>query len=252
MQRTCFFGSPDFQFSRWLRIVSRQTAVLPVWRSPMISWRWPRPMAVMASMALMPVCIGSLTGWRCTTVGAWTSRARRPSASIGPRPSIGLPSGSTTRPRKASPTGTERTSPVRRTAWPSSIFEPSPRRTTPISRTSRLRATPSRPPSNSSSSLVIAEWRPSTRAMPSPVSMTRPTSSRAVPGEYAATFRSIASRISSGRIVSSVMVSCSLSRPAARAMCRVGSGCIGSACAVLVSPAGLGERLPCVRRRCRR
>ena len=35
------------------------------------------------------------------------------SASIAPRPSIGLPSGSTTRPRKPSPTGTERISPVR-------------------------------------------------------------------------------------------------------------------------------------------
>ena len=100
MQRTCFLGSPDSQFSLWLMIVSRQTAVLPVWRSPMISWRWPRPIAIMASIALMPVCIGSLTGWRCTTVGACSSRARRPSASIGPRPSIGLPSGSTTRPRK--------------------------------------------------------------------------------------------------------------------------------------------------------
>ena len=40
------------------------TVVLPVLRSPMISSRWPRPMGVMASMALMPVCSGSLTGWR--------------------------------------------------------------------------------------------------------------------------------------------------------------------------------------------
>ena len=103
--------------------------------------------------------------------------------------------------------------PVRRTGWPSSMWEPSPRSTTPISRTSRLSARPSRPPSNSSSSLVIAECRPSTRAMPSPVSMTRPTSSRAVAGEYAATFRSIASRISSGRIVSSVMVALLLRPP---------------------------------------
>ena len=39
---------------------------------------------------------------------------------------------------------------------------------------------PRMPPSNSSSSLVIAECRPSTRAMPSPVSVTRPTSSRGV------------------------------------------------------------------------
>ena len=54
-------------------IVSIATAVLPVWRSPMISWRWPRPMAVIASIALMPVCSGSFTGWRCTTVGACSS-----------------------------------------------------------------------------------------------------------------------------------------------------------------------------------
>jgi len=43
------------QFSRWAMIASIATAVLPVWRSPMISWRWPRPMAVMASMAAIPV-----------------------------------------------------------------------------------------------------------------------------------------------------------------------------------------------------
>ena len=48
-------------------IVSIAIAVLPVCRSPMISWRWPRPIGVMASIALMPVCSGSFTGWRCTT-----------------------------------------------------------------------------------------------------------------------------------------------------------------------------------------
>jgi hypothetical protein len=37
-------------------------AVLPVLRSPMISSRWPRPMGIIASMALMPVCSGSVTG----------------------------------------------------------------------------------------------------------------------------------------------------------------------------------------------
>ena len=73
----------------WLMIVSTQTAVLPVLRSPMISWRWPRPIGVMASMALMPVCSGSLTRWRCTTEAACSSSARRSSASISPRPSIG-------------------------------------------------------------------------------------------------------------------------------------------------------------------
>jgi hypothetical protein len=45
----------------WLMIVSIAIAVLPVWRSPMISWRWPRPTGIIASMALMPVCMGSCT-----------------------------------------------------------------------------------------------------------------------------------------------------------------------------------------------
>ena len=69
-QRTWRFGSPDSQLARWLMIVSIAIAVLPVCRSPMISWRWPRPIGVIASIALMPVCIGSCTGCRCTTEGA--------------------------------------------------------------------------------------------------------------------------------------------------------------------------------------
>jgi len=36
----------------WLMIVSIAIAVLPVWRSPMISSRWPRPTGTMASTAL--------------------------------------------------------------------------------------------------------------------------------------------------------------------------------------------------------
>ena len=76
MQRTCFVGSPDSQLAFWLMIVSIAMAVLPVWRSPMISWRWPRPIGIIASMALMPVCIGSCTLWRCMTPGAWSSSAR--------------------------------------------------------------------------------------------------------------------------------------------------------------------------------
>ena len=43
-------------------IVSMQMAVLPVLRSPMMSSRWPRPMGVIESMALIPVCIASPTG----------------------------------------------------------------------------------------------------------------------------------------------------------------------------------------------
>ena len=51
-------------------IVSTISEVLPVWRSPMMSSRWPRPIGIMESMALMPVCSGSLTPWRSTTPGS--------------------------------------------------------------------------------------------------------------------------------------------------------------------------------------
>src|SRR3954466_13751947 len=156
-------------------------------------------------MALMPVWSGSFTGWRWTTEGACTSSGRVSLLSISPLPSSGRPSGSTTRPRKPSPTGTDRMLPVRRTSWPSSMCCASPRMTQPISRTSRLSAMPRTPPSNSSSSLVMHECRPSTRAMPSPVSVTTPTSSRDPPASYDHPMLSSASRISSGRIVNSVM-----------------------------------------------
>ena len=96
-------------------IVSTAIVVLPVWRSPMISSRWPRPIGISASMALMPVWSGSFTGWRWTTPGALNSTGRNWSVSIGPRSSSGMPSGSTTRPSRASPTGTWMTFPVRRT-----------------------------------------------------------------------------------------------------------------------------------------
>src|SRR4051812_14039831 len=81
----------------------------------------------------------------------------------------------------------------------------------PISRSSRLRARPRVPSSNFSSSLAMAEGRPSTLAMPSPAKVTVPTSSReAASGWYDWTKFSSASRISSGRIVSSaIWVPCS-------------------------------------------
>jgi hypothetical protein len=59
--------------SFWLMTVSTAMAVLPVPRSPMISSRCPRPMGIMESMALMPVCSGSFTGCRSTIPGATTS-----------------------------------------------------------------------------------------------------------------------------------------------------------------------------------
>ena len=67
----------------------------------------------------MPVWSGSFTGWRAITPGALNSSGRYSSDSIGPRPSSGLPSGSTTRPSSPSPTGTLATRPVRRTGSPS-------------------------------------------------------------------------------------------------------------------------------------
>ena len=41
-------------------IASTATADLPVWRSPMISSRWPRPIGTMESIDFRPVCIGWL------------------------------------------------------------------------------------------------------------------------------------------------------------------------------------------------
>ena len=99
MQRTCCTGSPESHACFWLMIVSIAIVVLPVWRSPMMSWRWPRPIGVSASIALMPVCIGSCTLLRSTTEAACVSSGRRSSVLISPSPSIGVPSGSTTRPR---------------------------------------------------------------------------------------------------------------------------------------------------------
>src|SRR4051794_23569884 len=81
----------------------------------------------------------------------------------------------------------------------------SPRTTTPTSRTSRLSARPRTPLSNSSSSLVMTEGRPSTRAMPSPASVTIPTSSRDTSGRNSVTYDWMALRISSAEIVSSAM-----------------------------------------------
>ena len=70
-------------------IASIATAVLPVWRSPMISSRWPRPIGTIASIALSPVCIGSFTGCRSTTPGASRSIGENWFVTIGPLPSIG-------------------------------------------------------------------------------------------------------------------------------------------------------------------
>ena len=89
-------------------MVSTATAVLPVWRSPMISSRWPRPIGTIASIALRPVCTGCDTDWRAITPGATFSITSVILALIGPLPSIGWPSEFTTRPSSSGPTGTAR------------------------------------------------------------------------------------------------------------------------------------------------
>ena len=73
----------------WLMMVSMAMAVLPVWRSPISSSRWPRPMLTMASMALMPVSSGSRTGFRSTTPGAMRSMGPYSLVAMGPLPSMG-------------------------------------------------------------------------------------------------------------------------------------------------------------------
>src|SRR4249919_240134 len=110
--------------------------------------------------------------------GAWISMRRVSSAFTGPAPSMGSPRALTTRPISASPTGTVWMRPVARTDEPSSmaaISSPSPRMTAPMDSSSRFRARPTVPPSNSRSSFTAQSGRPETRAMPSPTSRTRPT-----------------------------------------------------------------------------
>src|SRR5262245_10170306 len=189
----------------WARIVSIATVVLPVLRSPMMSSRWPRPIGVMASMALMPVWSGSPTGWRPTMPGACTSRRRSWRVAIGPLPSIACPSELMTRPMSSSPTPIERMRPVPLTAPPSSILLASPRTTAPIDSSSRFRARPSVPPSNSSTSLTAVPGRPATRAMPSPTSSTRPICACSTEGWNVSTCLRSAAAISSALMVSSAI-----------------------------------------------
>jgi len=144
----------------WLMIVSIAIAVLPVWRSPMISSRWPRPIGISASIALIPVWTGVSTDWRTMTPGAIRSTGRVLVAAIGPLSSSGRPSGSTTRPRSARPTGTSTTRPVVLTMSPSLIAVELPRMTAPTVSSSRLRAMPITPPGNSRSSDASAPSRP--------------------------------------------------------------------------------------------
>src|SRR5437660_1668129 len=164
----------------WLMIVSRSTAVLPVWRSPMTSSRCPRPIGIMASIDMMPVCTGSSTRVRVITPGAMTSIGARCFAAMGPRPSIGSPSGLTVRPSSSGPTGTSTMLPVVRTSSPSLMCSYLPRTTARTWSSSRLRARPSTSPGNCTISLAMTPVRPKIWTIPSPTLMTRPTSADTV------------------------------------------------------------------------
>ena len=76
------------------------------------------------------------------TPGAGDSMGRNLSVSMGPLPSSGWPSGLTTRPISASPTGTSTMRPVRLTVSPSLMWEYGPKMTAPMLSSSRLRAMP--------------------------------------------------------------------------------------------------------------
>src|SRR4051794_119120 len=184
-----------------LMIVSIAIAVLPVWRSPMISSRWPRPIGIIESTALSPVCIGSSTGWRCTTPGALNSAGRVSEGLMSPLSSSGRPRGSTRRPSSSSPTGISRRRPVRFTVSPSETLSQSPKRTAPTLSSSRLRASPTTSCGSSSISRDMQLSTPWMRAMPSPISSTVPTSVRSAESVSMPSIRSLRiDAISSGLI----------------------------------------------------
>src|SRR4051812_31809447 len=123
-------------------IVSTATADLPVWRSPMISSRWPRPIGTIESIDFRPVCTGCDTDCRAITPGATFSITSLILALIGPLPSMGWPSAFTTRPISSGPTGTSRMRPVHLTVSPSEMCSYSPRITAPTESRSRFSARP--------------------------------------------------------------------------------------------------------------
>ena len=110
------------------------------------------------------------------TPNAFLSIGRNSFASIGPFPSMGCPKGFTTRPSILLPTGTSTTRSVRFAKSPSFTLRLSPKSTRPTLSSSRLSAMPNTPLGNSTNSELMTFSSPLTRAIPSPISMTSPTS----------------------------------------------------------------------------
>src|SRR4051794_17349609 len=144
----------------------------------MISSRCPRPIGIIESTALSPVCLGSSTGWRWTTPGALNSAGRVSEVLMSPLSSSGRPSGSTRRPSSCSPTGISRSLPVRFTVSPSETLSHSPKSTAPTLSSSRFSASPTTSWGSSSISSDMQLSTPWIRAIPSPISSTVPTSVR--------------------------------------------------------------------------
>src|SRR3989449_2245587 len=179
-------------------MVSTATAVLPVWRSPMMSSRWPRPIGTMESIAFRPVCTGCETDFLQTTPGATFSITSVILARIGPLPSIGWPSEFTTRPRSSGPTGTSRMRLVHLTVSPAVMCWCSPRITAPTESRSRFRARPKVLFGNSSISPCITSERPWTRQMPSVTVTTVPCVRTSADSERFCILLRISSLISDG------------------------------------------------------
>ena len=232
-------------------IVSTAIVVLPVARSPMISSRWPRPSANSVSIARMPVCTGSVTASRAMISGAGRSTGICASASIGPLPSSGRPSGSTIRPSRPGPTGTRTTSPLPRTVSPALTASTSSNSTHPMRSGSRTCAKPNWPPENRSSSSRRASGRPETKAMPSATSSTRPMLSTLGPSGAAATLSACPLQPCLGRsgvVRTHGRVPCCMrSRSARQLLARVKCGPCSSSPAI-----SLGIGLEAQHGRCRR
>src|SRR5688572_13650023 len=192
-------------------MVSIATAVLPVWRSPMISSRWPRPIGTMASIALRPVCTGCDTDWRAITPGATFSITSVSLALIGPLPSMGCPRELTTLPSSSGPMGTDRILPVVLTVSPSVMCWYSPRITEPTESRSRLSARPKVFFGNSSISPCITSDRPWMRQMPSVTDTTVPSVRMRAPASRFWMRLLISSEISDGlsciRLLASLLLS---------------------------------------------
>ena len=93
-------------------------AVFPVCLSPIINSHCPLPIGTNPSTAFNPVCIGSFTDFLGIIPGAFIYTLDLFVVLTGPRPSIGLPKASKTRPNISSPIGTSTIAPVLVTVSP--------------------------------------------------------------------------------------------------------------------------------------